>query len=181
MKRTFLLTTVALLSLAPAIQAQVYVRAPFVRVGVGNGVFVQAPYVNLYVPPTGPVVYPYGPPIILAPPPGNGPFLPPQPQPIQPIQPVPPAKDDNAPPLPVQPIQAPTLEGFAKSFQAKAGSYDVTMINPVTGQPTVVRFTLPEGSPKRVIVRRYEIEFFYGLRHFVRIEFDRDGATVISR
>ncbi|MFO0965013.1 MAG: hypothetical protein U0793_05410 [Gemmataceae bacterium] len=31
-------------------QAQVWVRAPFVRVGVGPGVYVRAPFVNLYIP-----------------------------------------------------------------------------------------------------------------------------------
>jgi hypothetical protein len=73
------------------------------------------------------------------------------------------------------------METFAKQFQPRAGSYEVSMINPATGQPATVRFTLPEGMPKRVIVGRFHVEFFYGLRHFVRIEFDRDGAQVISR
>jgi hypothetical protein len=30
-------------------------------------------------------------------------------------------------------------------------------------------------------VRRNEIEFDYGIRHFVRIEFDHEGAMVTSR
>ena len=93
--------------------------------------------------------------------------------------PVPDAK--NAPPPPLQPVQAPTLEAFSKTFQAKAGSFDVTLINPVTKQPTSVRFSLPEGTPRRVVVTRDSIEWVYGLRQWVRIEFDRDGATVISR
>ena len=38
-----------------------------------------------------------------------------------------------------------------------------------------------DGTPRRVMVRRNEIEFDYGLRRFVRIEFDQDGAQVISR
>ena len=50
-----------------------------------------------------------------------------------------------------------------------------------TNQPTTVRFCLPEGTPRRVIVKRDSIEFVYGLRQWVRIEFDRDGATVTSR
>ena len=74
-----------------------------------------------------------------------------------------------------------TPDEFAKTFQPKPGSYEVTLLNPVTNQPTPVRFTLPDGSPKRVLVHRREIEFEYGFRRFVRIQFDRDGATVVSR
>jgi hypothetical protein len=44
-----------------------------------------------------------------------------------------------------------------------------------------VRFSLPEGTPRRVVVRENEIEFRYGLRQFVRIQFDEDGALVTSR
>src|SRR5437016_4350439 len=53
------------LGMVSASQAQVFVRAPFVRVGVGDGVYVRAPFVNLYVPPTGPI---YGPRVIYMPP-----------------------------------------------------------------------------------------------------------------
>jgi hypothetical protein len=74
-----------------------------------------------------------------------------------------------------------TIEQFAKSFQPKEGNYEVTLVNPVTNQPTTVRFTLPEGAPRRVNVSRNEIEFSYGLRRFVRIQFDRDGAEVVTR
>jgi hypothetical protein len=78
-------------------------------------------------------------------------------------------------------VQTPTLDAFSKTFQAKAGSYEVTVINPVTKLPTSVRFSLPEGTPRRVVVTRDSIEWVYALRQWVRIEFDRDGATVISR
>jgi hypothetical protein len=165
-------------------EAQVFVRAPFVRVYAGDGVAVRAPFVNLYIPGDGPVVY--GPRVIYMPPPvvvvpqappavQQPQTFPPQPQPV----PAPDAK--NAPPQPIQPVQAPTLDAFSRSFQAKAGSYDVTVVNPVSKQPTSVRFSLPEGTPRRVVVTRDSIEWVYGLRQWVRIEFDRDGATVISR
>ena len=192
MKRTSILTMAVLIGWLCSVavgEAQVYVRAPFVRVNVGYGVGVRAPFVNLWIPPAGPTYYYpdplYGPriivgapPIVVQPmPPAQETFVPPQPVPV----PVPQVQDPNAPPQPVQPVQVPTLDAFAKSFQAKAGSYDVTLLNPVTNRPTQVRFTLPEGTPRRVIVDRNEIEFVYGLRHFVRIQFDRDGAQITSR
>ena len=74
-----------------------------------------------------------------------------------------------------------TLDQFAKSFQARPGTYQVTIINPVSRTPANVSFTLPEGSPRRVIVRRDQIVFNYGRLHFVRIDFDEDGAIVTSR
>jgi hypothetical protein len=187
MKRTMTLSAVvfAWLGVVAASEAQVFVRAPFVRVGVGDGVYVRAPFVNLYVPGDGPVYYaPFGPrviyvqqppPTLVQPMPPAQQFFPPQPQPVPKPQP------DNAPPQPLQPAQVPTHDSFAKSFQAKAGSYEVTILNPVSKQPTTVRFTLPEGTPRRVVTTRDSIEFIYSLRQWVRIEFDRDGVTVTSR
>lgn len=191
MKRTLMFSTAVLigwLGVVSATQAQVFVRAPFVRVAVGDGVSVRAPFVNLWVPPDGPAYYsPFGPriiyvdqppvivqqpPVIVQPAPAPAPF-PPAPQPLP--------KADDGPPQAVQPGQATTLEAFSKSFQAKAGSYEITMLNPVTKQPNVVRFSLPEGSPKRVRVTSDSIEFIYGLRQWVRIEFDRDGVMVTTR
>ncbi len=178
MRRTILfgvLATLAGLGLASSAQAQVFVRAPFVRVQVGGpGVYVRAPFVNLWIPG--------GPPPVYVPAPS---FVPPMPAPVE-VQPKAepqpaPKSEDLAPPTPVQPAQAPTLEQFANSFKAKGGSYEVTLQNPVTKAPTTVRFTLPAGTPRRVMVRRNEIEFEYGLRRFVRIEFDQDGAQVVSR
>jgi hypothetical protein len=194
MKRTLIVSAAVLvvLGLVSASQAQVFVRAPFVRVYTGDGgVAVRAPFVNLYVPPAGPAVY--GPRVIdgpvyvgprviyVDPPPAPMPpakdFVAPPPQAVPP----PPAPSANDPPPPVQPVQAPTLDGFGKTFQAKAGSYDVTIVTPITRQPTQVRFMLPEGTPRRVIVTRDSIEFVYSLRQWVRIEFDRDGVMVTSR
>jgi hypothetical protein len=173
------------LGIAAACDAQVFVRAPFVRVGVGDGVYVRAPFVNLYVPNGPPVYYAPGPrvyymppPTVLQSPPPAEQTFPPAPQPVPAPKPL--IKDD-APPQPVQQPQTPTLESFAKTFQPKAGSYEVTILNPVTNQPTNVKFFLPEGSPRRVRVTRDSIEFIYGLRQWTLIEFDRDGAKVTSR
>ena len=206
MKRTLLLlgaVSVVWLGLAPTSHAQIIVRAPFVRVFVGEdgAVGVRAPFVDFFAPPVGPgpvgpvygpvygpaygpIYRPlYGAPLVTSPPPANVPPLPPAKEPfVAPApQPVPPGAKENAPPQPIQPVQAPTLEAFSKSFQPRAGSYEVTILNPVTKQPTTVRFSLPEGTPRRVRVAGNEIEFIYTLRQFVRIEFDRDGAMVISR
>jgi hypothetical protein len=160
---------------ASAADAQIFVRAPFVRVQVGPGVWVRAPFVNLFVPPAGGTyvvpsgnVAPAGEvlplPSVVIPPAVNDPKLPPPPA-----------------PLPAQAEPAMKLDQFAKSFQAKAGSYEVDLVNPVTNQPTRVRFTLPDGTPKRVEVRDNELEFRYGPLRFVRIQFDKDGAQVLSR
>ncbi len=192
MRRNLSLVALALavgLGLASTAEAQVFVRAPFVRVQVGGGVYVRAPFVNLWIPPAPVYVGPpvtYGPPmsylppmprVVESPPPQN-----PEPEAPQPTpQPAPKAGNDDSPPQPLQAAKAPTLEQFAGSFQAKAGSYAVSIVNPVTNQSTEVRFTLPEGAPRRVHLRRNEIEFDYGFRHFVRIEFDQEGAMVTSR
>ncbi|HZZ80568.1 MAG TPA: hypothetical protein VFE62_18840 [Gemmataceae bacterium] len=169
-----------------ASDAQVFIRAPFVRVWVGGdgGVGVRAPFVNLNVPGDYPPPM-YGPRVYYMPPPGVAPqnFVAPQPQPApqQQPQPVPIPDPNNAPPPAIQPAQPPTLEALSKTFQPKAGSYEMNVINPVTKQPTTVRFRLPEGTPRRIIVTRDSIEWVYGLRQWVRIEFDKDGAIITSR
>ena len=166
-------------------EAQVSVRAPFVRVQVGGpGVYVRAPFVNIFVPSN--------PPVYVLPPQGPV-FIPPPPRPVDNMppaegQPLPkadpkrqPENPDLDPPQPLTPAKPLTMQEFAKSFQPKAGSYEITILSPVTKEPTPVRFTLPEGTPKRINVNGRSIEFQYGPRQFVRIEFDRDGALITSR
>ena len=170
-----ILTAGCLIAGASDAQAQVFVRAPFVRVQVGPGVWVRAPFVNLFVPPAAP---------IYAAPPGSvvpAPAVEVLGQPS--VVPNPPAGQDAKPAItvPAQPPPPISLDQFAKTFQAKAGSYEVDLINPVTKQPTKVRFSLPDGAPRNVHVRPNEIEFRYGVLRFVRIEFDKDGAQVVSR
>ncbi|MSQ93028.1 MAG: hypothetical protein EXR98_00560 [Gemmataceae bacterium] len=176
MRGTLILATaiaMAWLGVPSTSQAQVFVHAPFVRVAVGGGVSVRAPFVNLYIPENGPTYYsPFGPRVIY----------------VQPMTPVKesfpgaqqrPNTEQVQPP--VQQGQIPTLDAFAKTFQPKVGSFEVTILNPVTKQPQAVRFSLPEGQPRRVIVNRDSIEFVYGPRQFTRIEFDRDGVVVTTR
>jgi hypothetical protein len=202
MTKLITLSLGALAMMASSASAQVVVRAPFVRVETnGPGTYVRAPFVNLFVP-AGPPVY-YGPPpgaFVPGPPPmvqiNPGPTALPQPRVVpQPLPngpaeprpaapktdiPAPPGPGLPAPPAPVQAPKAPTLNEFLKSFKPKAGNYEVTLTSPVTGQPETVRFSLP-GDPQTVRSSRNSIEFVYGPRRFVRIEFDRDGPMVISR
>src|SRR5437870_11700870 len=60
MKRILLLSTLALSAAALAASsasAQVFIRAPGVRVQVGPGVAVRAPFVSVWVPSSAPVYY----------------------------------------------------------------------------------------------------------------------------
>jgi len=188
MIRTSVTSVVAVLGIVLAampVGAQVYVRVPFVQVETGNGVYVRAPFVRVWVPRS-----------YVVPPPATIQVVPAQPAPpifvpnpptvIVPQQPVPPqplVEPTNIAPAAPQPLQTryPTVQEFANSFQPRAGQYNVTIVNPLTGQPVAVQFSLPEGSPRRVIVDNDEIEFRYSLRQFVRIEFTRNGVVVTNR
>jgi len=191
------ITLAAALAISNAASAQVSIRAPFVRVETGGpaGTYVRAPFVNLFVPSYPPVFY--GPPpfILLPPVVGQQPFpvnpgvaqLPaprvaPQPLPPGPIIPngEPPLNPDLAPPAPAEALKTTSLEEFAKAFKPRAGNYEITLANPINGRPEAVKFSRP-GEPRRVRLVDNGIEFIYGLRQFVRIEFDQDGPIVISR
>src|ERR1700730_8528593 len=159
------LALVGLCAGASPVQAQVFGRAPFVRVCVGRGVYVRAPFVtysNGWVPA--------GPPVVVEP---QG----------QTVESLPPPQE--LPPQKVAPeksaIRAMTLTEFANTFQPRGGNYEVLLINPVTKAAASVRFVLPEGTPRRVIVDPQGVEFVYSLRHFVRIHFNADGVVITSR
>src|SRR5436190_13176408 len=122
MKRTLMLSAlvaIGWLGMVATSEAQVFIRAPFVRVGVGDGVYVRAPFVNLYVPSNGPV---YGPRVIYVPPTAVAPTSP-APSEILPAPQVVPKIDPNAPPAPLQQPAAQTFDAFVKNFQPKAGSF----------------------------------------------------------
>ena len=173
-----------LLGTAPA-SAQVVVRAPFVEVQTGPGVYVRAPFFRMWIP-GGPPAYVVRPGVqVVVPPPAV--IQTPPPPTVVPQQPALPAPQvvpgaNTPPPLP-QPLPTayPTLAEFARNFQAKGGQYNVTVLHPLTGQDVQVNFALPEGTPRRVIVEQDEIEFRYSLRQWVRIEFTRNGVVVTSR
>src|SRR5947208_13553949 len=100
MKRTVTLgaaVVVGWLGVVATSEAQVFIRAPFVRVGVGDGVYVRAPFVNLYVPPSGPV---YGPRVVYVP---SQQFMPPASEPLP--SPLPQDKPAFKPPQP-KPVEA---------------------------------------------------------------------------
>ena len=185
MKRILLVGIVVWAAGAAPASAQVYIRAPFVRVQTGPGVFVQAPFVTIATPPPVAPVYVVPPPSIYIPPtPAVAPRIEILPTPAVAPQPTPVLQGPASvppPPAPAAVGQPLTLNQFAASFKPRAGTFDVTLINPITNQPTNVRFTLPEGRPKRVIVDSDEVEFRYGLFHFVRIEFKANGAQVVTR
>src|SRR5476649_1235636 len=102
MKRAMILSAAVLsgwLGLVATSQAQVFVRAPFVRVTVGDGVYVRVPFVNLYIPGDGPVYYPpvYDPRVIYMPPPVV-------------VQPMPPAQNGFPAPVPQPLPKAPIVD-----------------------------------------------------------------------
>src|SRR5271165_7036125 len=82
----------------------------------------------------------------------------------------PPATVDLPAPRLVAPAQPMTLGEFAACFQATPGWHEALLVNPVTGCPVLVQFTLPCGCP-RVRVHRREIAFDYGRHAVVRIKF----------
>lgn len=172
-----------LLGAAPGL-AQLDIRVPFVRVQVGNGVRVQAPFVHIYVPPRG---QPLPPPVLVPPPvvtvpPAPQPFVPPAGEPFVPPapRPVPPEPQGNGTPAPeiVARHRVLSHQEFARSFTPAAGSYEVEMIHPASKQPVRVNFTLPAGQPK-VTVSRRAIEFDYGQRQ-VEIRFVANGRVQVE-
>lgn len=194
-RRLILGLLTAAVAASPA-AAQVSIRLPFVRIDTGGpgGTYVQAPFVRIYSPPSPPPIV-FGPP--LAPPPGvvqpapaepgvaqlPPPRLAPQPLPEGPTVPdknEPPVDPDLAPPAPAQAPASSSLQDFVKSFKAKAGNYEIPIANPINGRPETVRFSLP-GEPRQVRTTRNSVEFIFGPRSFVRIEFDADGPIVTSR
>jgi hypothetical protein len=158
-----LLTGVAL---APAARADVVVRAPFVRVQVGPGVYVRAPFVRVGVPPrlsASPVVMPY---------PVLEPGAPPPVPLIVPASPVAPVGKV------AEVAKAMTIAEFARTFKPSldGGKYEVVLEHPCTCCPVKVCFSLPPGCPKRVVARKSELVIRYGPLRAVVIRFNRDGS-----
>jgi hypothetical protein len=157
---------------APVSRAEVVIQAPFITVAFGRPgkVFLN---LDLRGIPLGRKMPP--PPVVV--PPG-------------PVAPVPPPTDELPPPRPVEPSVAPppppppapaafTVAEFAAGFKPCAGTHQVVLIHPLTGQPVPVQFTLPPGIPKKVRVERRELEFDYGKRE-VEIRFYRNGSVKVE-
>src|SRR5262249_49236923 len=127
-------------------------------------------------PPPPPCYYP-PPPVFLPPPPIA---VGPAPIPFQPGPQLSPAPIPIPAPTPgAAPGQVLTMQEFAASFQAVPGTHQVNVIHPVTGNPVLVRFTLPAGSPRRVQAGRRDVEFDYG-RSAVEIRFEKDGTVKVD-
>jgi hypothetical protein len=155
------MTLAAWLGLSAAASAQVYVRAPFVRVSVDRGgVNVQAPFVNVGVAAPPQATFVPQPPVQVVPLPDKGPEILPVPQSPQTV---------------VRPM---TLAQFA-CLNFKCGTYEAVVINPCTCQPCLVRVCLPD-CPRRVTTNKCEIVFHYGLLKKVRVHFDGAGPHVVS-
>jgi hypothetical protein len=109
-------------------------------------------------------------------------------RPVQTLPAVPPPPADQVyvpgapPPVPIPiPVataaaRVPTLNEFAATFQPRPGHFVVDVEHPVTGRPVRVSFTLPEGSLKRVVVHRRELDFEYRGRE-VSIRFLHGGEV----
>jgi hypothetical protein len=158
----------AVLAWTSSASAQVFIKAPFVRVqtgGPGGGVYVKAPFVTVSVPPNYPVYYPA--PAYTTPAPAIEPALPELPQP----KPIAPANGDTIviPPNPQPAVPAKlvtkkavmTHYEFAKVFVPIAGKHEVTLIHARNGKPVDVSFILPPGVPK-VRTGAHNIIFNYG-------------------
>ena len=172
MCRNSILCFVMLAGWAPLASAQVVVRAPFVRVQVGGGVWVRAPFVNIYVPSSPRYCLP--PPVAIP--------APASPAPEQ--LPAPSRDPEKTEPTSLQPATEArplTIDEFASAFQPREGNHEVVLLNPLTGVPATVQFSLPAGSPRNVVVSRRELAFVYESGQLVRIRFDRRGARVTSR
>ena len=179
MIRNIAISTLALagvVGLATSSRADVFVRAPFVRVSTGGaGTYVHAPFVNVAVPNAA-----FYPPPVMLEPQGQFPGAP-LPNGVQP-----------GGPTPILPLPKPinggafelarpmTLSEFARCFKGGCGTYEALLINPCTCQPCLVRFCLPD-CPRRVTCNRDEVVFHYGLFKKVRIHFDCHGPTVVCR
>jgi hypothetical protein len=169
LSRLGLLALAGVAGLAGSARAQVVVRAPFVTVGVGPGVYVRAPFVTVNLPPRSVVVRPVPARPALPPlgPPGNPP-------------PVPVAELHTLPPPPARVIaRAPTPWEFASTFRPAGGRYEVVLEHPFTHAPVKVCFTLPEGLPRKVRANRLKLEFDYGRRCCVTVRFYRNGTVVV--
>jgi hypothetical protein len=139
-----------LLALAPAAWADVIVRGPF------GGRIVVTSADDVRVGPGSVVVVPAPPPAVM---------VVPAPQPVMP------------PPQPIMP--APVLpQDFIKTFQPKAGHYEVTFLHTRSNQPVTVAFDLPPGNP-RMSYSAHSLVFDYGRRE-VEIRFQIGGRVKVS-
>jgi hypothetical protein len=170
MRCATLCSLVGLFGLAAPALAQVTVVAPYVRVDVGRGgVLVQTPWVVVDV--GGPAAPAMPRAVKRAALTDTPPPLPKEPEPI----PVP-KRGDPTPTVRARPM---TLTEFATTFEPRPGTYEVDLIHPGTGNAIRVAFTLPEGTPRKVRLKRREIDFDYG-KQTVSIRFLIGGRVRVQ-
>lgn len=101
------------------------------------------------------------------------------PSPLFPLVPVCP----GVPVQPIQPIvpgpQALTLAEFSRFFTPTPGPHSVWLIHPVTQQPVLVNFTLPNGKLREFRVDRRAIRFEFNCGE-VEILFRSNGTVRID-
>lgn len=172
-------------------QAQVSIRAPFVRVDVGppgGGVNVRAPFVNVNVPPK------YAPPPVVVYPvqqvqpapyvpqfqPQVPPVVQPQPGQFQPMEiPPPNVLPGTSPGSVLLKTKPMTHYEFAKAFVPTGGRYEVDLVHPGCCENVVhVCFNLPPGCPRVHVGNRY-IEYDYG-DYSVEIRFALFGKVRVE-
>jgi hypothetical protein len=165
-----LLALSIVVGLTQASEAQVYIRAPLIRIQTGPGPYPPAPSFSMRIP----LLFRLD--VGSAPPP---PVIVSQSGPVLPAPDVPPQPPIELGPPPA-PVKAPTLAEFASAFKPMAGTHQVVILHPVTGEPVNVTFTLPPGEPKVHVLRR-DLIFDYG-RQQVEIRCQlRGGVRVVSR
>jgi hypothetical protein len=157
MRTTRLIAVLALAVAAGATPARAdfVLRVPFVTVEVGRpGVTVQVGRVPLSFCRPAPTPAPAA--VVPADQPPS-PFAVPVPPPVS--------------------SKALTLDEFATAFKPVAGTHEVVLLHPGSGQPVTVTFTLPEGSPQVRVLKR-QIVFDYG-KHDVEVHFRIGGRVQV--
>jgi hypothetical protein len=94
-----------------------------------------------------------------------------------------PGQTDFSVPVPLPtppPARLLTHREFAETFKPAPGTYDVTLLHPVTNKPVQFTFTLPPGQSYRVLSLPRQIIFDYGGRRDVSIRFVPDGRVRVT-
>jgi hypothetical protein len=172
---------------APPSRADFELRVPYVSVRVGQPTVIRVPFVTITLP--GRLVcrrvvsrtsMPAPPPARVLPAPAA--TLPGEPPPVStqsvPARPVPSVPSD-VPPPPTAAAPVLTVKEFAASFkpQPEGGQYEAVLKHPYTGKPVKVSFTLPPGTPRRIMTSKPRLEFRYPRGRPVVVRFYRDGSV----
>jgi hypothetical protein len=165
----------------PPCRADFELHVPCVSVRIGQPTVIRVPFVTITLPGTRVCRRVVCRPAPLPPPPQAA-VLPGEPPPV-PAESVPvrqvPSVPADVPPPPTAASQAMTVKDFASTFkpQPQGGQYEVVLKHTFTGKPVKVSFTLPPGSPKRIVAGKLRLEFRYPRGKPVVVRFYRDGSV----